>query len=577
MVKQLFPYMKKYALFMLLGPLCVIGEVLLEVRIPILMSTIVDVGIATSDVRLVVRTGVLMVGMALLSLLCGVLSAHFSSKAAMGFGSELRRGLFDRIQEFSFSNIDKFSTASLVTRLTADVTNTQNAFLMSIRVLVRAPVMLVSATIMAASINRELVGVFLVAIPVLAVLLGVIATTAYPRFQRMLKKYDGLNASVQENLIAARVVKAFVRGDHEKEKFHDANDALMQASLSAERIVSLNMPMMQLTIYSCIIAILWFGGRQIIVGTMETGQLISFISYVTQILMSLMTISMVFVNIIISRASLGRISEVLAERPAIEDGVGAEGRPAEAEDGSIVFEDVSFRYNPQGGEDILKHVNLTIHSGETIGVIGGTGSAKTTLTQLIPRLYDATEGRVLVGGHDVREYRLADLRAAVGMVLQKNVLFSGTIRENLRWGNEQAGDEELIAACRAAAAHDFIMSLPDGYDTDLGQGGVNLSGGQKQRLCIARALVKKPRILILDDSTSAVDTATDAQIRGALRREMEGTTAIIIAQRIASVMDADRILVLDEGEIRDFGTHDELMARSAIYREVYESQQKGVA
>lgn len=573
MFGKLAPYMKKYRLLMLLSPLMMVGEVLLEVSIPMLMSRIVDEGIPSQDMALVLRLGGLMVLMAVASLLCGALGSVFSSKASIGVGSEIRAGVFNKVQSFSFANTDHFSTASLVTRMTTDINNTQNALIMVLRTLARAPVMLVSATIMAFRINASLVTVFLVAIPALAAALAAIAMTAYPRFQAMLKKYDGLNASVQENLIAIRVVKAFVREPHEKRKFKGSNDSLMQASLKAERVIILNSPLMQLTMYACILAILWFGGHKIVAGTMLTGQLISFISYVTQILMSLMMLSMIFVNLVMSRASVSRILEVLDEPLDITDS----GKAAEVADGSIEFQDVCFKYNPDQAEDVLSHINLKISSGQTVGILGGTGSAKTTLVQLIPRLYDATSGRLLVGGHDVRDYDLSTLRNNVAMVLQKNVLFSGTIRDNLRWGNAEATDEEIVAACQAAQAHDFVMSFPDGYDTDLGQGGVNVSGGQKQRLCIARALLKRPKVLILDDSTSAVDTATDAQIREALARESAGMTTLIIAQRVSSVEHADVILVMDEGRIAAMGTHEELLQSSGIYREVYESQQKGVA
>ncbi len=575
MIKQLLPFMKKYRLPTLLCPLCVIAEVLLEIRIPFMMAQIVDVGISNRDLPFILQTGGMMVLLALLALVCGALASRFGAQASMGFGSEVRRGIFHKIQDFSFANIDKFSTASLVTRLTADINNTQMAFMLVIRILVRSPIMLVSATIMALSINSELVNIFLVAIPILAIALALIIGLAFPRFLAMLKKYDALNASVQENLVAIRVVKAFVRSHYEKAKFKLANDDLMRASLRAEKIIIFNAPIMQLTMYGCIIAIIWFGGNMIIGGTLLTGELMSFISYVTQILMSLMMISMVFVSLVLSRASISRIVEVLSESVDITDA--HVQQPVKVQDGSIVFENVSFRYNPAAERNILQDISFTIPSGQTVGIIGGTGSAKSTLVQLIPRLYDVSEGRVLVGGHDVRDYRLEDLRDDVAMVLQKNVLFSGTIEENLRWGNPHATQEEIEAACRAAQAHDFIMAFPDGYQTDLGQGGVNVSGGQKQRLCIARALLKQPKIIILDDSTSAVDTATDALIRQAFRENLQDTTALIIAQRISSICEADQIIVLDEGQISAMGTHDELMTTSEIYREVYLSQQKGVA
>ena len=570
MIKKILPYTKKYGAYAILSPLTIIGEVWAEIQIPRLMSLIVDVGIQNRDISYVLKIGGQMVLYALFALLCGALAARFAALGGLGFGSELRRGLFHKLQDFSFKNLDQFRTASLVTRLTSDVNNVQNAFMMIIRVAVRAPFMLVCATFMAYKINHSLVSVFLVAIPILGTALAIIACMAFPRFTAMMKKYDGLNASVQENLISARVVKAFVRSDYEKKKFKDANDGLRDSSIRAEKVLAFNGPFMQITIYACIIAILWFGGNHIINGTMQTGELISFISYVTQILMSLMMISMIFVMLVMSKASLVRIVEVLDEVPDIRS-----GKETAVADGSIVFENVSFRYNSDAEEDILQNIDLSIRSGETIGIIGGTGSAKSSLVQLIPRLYDVTGGRVLVGGKDVRDYDIRALRDAVSMVLQKNVLFSGTIRDNLRWGDENATDAEIEEACRSAQADGFIKSFPDGYDTDLGQGGVNVSGGQKQRLCIARALLKHPRIIILDDSTSAVDTATDAKIREALREDLKGTTTLIIAQRISSVQDADRILVLDDGRITDFDTHENLLQKSEIYREVYESQQKG--
>ena len=573
MLKTLLPYMKKYKWSTIFAPLSIIAEVLLEITIPVLMSRIVDNGIPNKDLAYIVKIGLLMVIMAIAGMCAGALSSRLAAKASMGFASELRSGLFKSVQRFSFSNVDRFSSASLVTRLTTDVTNAQNAFQMCIRMLVRAPVMLVGATIMAFSINSSLVSVFLITIPILAATLFIITKMAHPRFIAMLKKYDGLNSTVQENLISIRVVKSFVRSAYEKDKFKNANDGLMNASLRAEKVVIFNMPIMQLSVYACIIAILWFGGNMIAAGNMETGELISFINYVTQILMSLMTICMVFTNIVISRASLSRIIEVLNEQPDIKDSA-KEDIPVN--DGSIEFKNVTFSYYSTAEEVNLKNINVKIHSGETIGIIGGTGSAKSTLVQLIPRLYDADEGEVLVGGRNVRDYKLKTLRSSVAMVLQKNVLFSGTIKENLRWGNAQATDEEIEAACKAACAHDFITSFPNGYETELGQGGVNVSGGQKQRLCIARALLCKPKILILDDSTSAVDTATDARIRDALKTALKGATKLIIAQRITSVCEADRIIVMDDGRISDIGTHEELLKRNEIYRDVYTSQQKGV-
>ena len=572
MLKKLWQFTKNYKRFLLVCPLLMIGEVLMETLIPLLMGKIVDVGIAESNLGYVLKTGGLMMLMSLCSLAFGAGAARFSAVGGAGFAKQLRKALFDKVQTFSFYNIDRFSTASLVTRMTTDVNNTQNMVMLCSRMLFRAPFMLVIATILAARINGELVMIFFVAVPVLAVTIGFAMSKAHPRFTAMLKKYDALNASVQENLIAIRVVKAFVRSDYEKEKFDKSVDDVREMQLKAEKLIVVMMPIMQMIVYLCICAVLWFGGNKIVQGTMLTGELISFISYVTQILMSLMMLSMLLLNLVLSRASISRIVEVLDEVPDIQNGANALDT---IPDGSIDFDDVYFSYKKGSENYILSDVNLHIKPGETIGILGGTGSAKSTLVQLIPRLYDVSRGSVRVGGHDVREYDVEALRDAVTMVLQKNVLFSGTIRDNLRWGDKDATQEEIEAACRAAQAHDFIMSFPNGYDTDLGQGGVNVSGGQKQRLCIARALLKHPKVVILDDSTSAVDTATDASIRRALHEEFSHITTLIIAQRVASVMDADKIIILDEGRIADMGTHDELMARSAIYREIYTSQMKG--
>ena len=572
MLKKLWQFTKNYKRFLLVCPLLMIGEVLMETLIPLLMGKIVDVGIAESNLGYVLKTGGLMMLMSLCSLAFGAGAARFSAVGGAGFAKQLRKALFDKVQTFSFYNIDRFSTASLVTRMTTDVNNTQNMVMLCSRMLFRAPFMLVIATILTARINGELVMIFFVAVPVLAVTIGFAMSKAHPRFTAMLKKYDALNASVQENLIAIRVVKAFVRSDYEKEKFDKSVDDVREMQLKAEKLIVVMMPIMQMIVYLCICAVLWFGGNKIVQGTMLTGELISFISYVTQILMSLMMLSMLLLNLVLSRASIGRIVEVLDEVPDIQNGANALDT---IPDGSIDFDDVYFSYKKGSENYILSDVNLHIKPGETIGILGGTGSAKSTLVQLIPRLYDVSRGSVRVGGHDVREYDVEALRDAVAMVLQKNVLFSGTIRDNLRWGDKDATQEEIEAACRAAQAHDFIMSFPNGYDTDLGQGGVNVSGGQKQRLCIARALLKHPKVVILDDSTSAVDTATDASIRRALHEEFSHITTLIIAQRVASVMNADKIIILDEGRIADMGTHDELMARSAIYREIYTSQMKG--
>lgn len=572
MIKKLAPCVGKYKKYAILTPIVMFGEVIMEISIPFVMAQIIDKGIqGDGGISYTVKMGLLMVLMALISLMFGALGGRLAAVAGMGFAKNVRKTLFDKIQEFSFSNIDKFSTASLVTRLTTDVTNTQNAFMMLIRMAARAPIMLIGATVMAISINTKLAMIFLVAIPILGCALFFIIKNAHPRFEAMLAKYDKMNANVQENLIGIRVVKAFVREDQEKKKFELGADEVRRAQVFAEKLVILNMPLMQLCMYGCIVAVLWFGGNMVVEGTFAIGQLSSFISYVTQILMSLMMLSMIFIMTIISRASITRIVEVLDEEIDILEPEST----LSVEDGSIEFRDVSFSYSKDPDKIALEHINLSIKSGETIGIIGGTGSSKTSLVQLIPRLYDVLSGELVVGGHNVKDYDLTTLRNSVAMVLQKNVLFSGTIRENLLWGDENATEEEIVAACKAACAHDFIMSFPDGYETDLGQGGVNVSGGQKQRLCIARALLKKPKIVILDDSTSAVDTATDSNIRKAFRENLKGTTTIIIAQRITSVCDADRIIVMDDGKIDAFGTHEELMRTNQIYQEVYESQQKG--
>lgn len=574
MLKQILSCLGQYKTAALLAPCIILIEVFMEILMPLVMANIIDTGIQNGDIAYVTRMGMLMIGMALLSLTAGILAGRFAAVAGAGLAKGLRQKLFYKVQEFSFRNIDHFSTASLITRLTTDVNNTQMAFMMVIRTAVRAPMMLICATIMAVYLNAQLSRIFLVAIPVLAISLYIIASLAYPRFQQMLTKYDQLNARVQENLTAIHLVKAFVREDHERATFRQAADELREAQLRAEKLIIWASPIMQLTMYSCMIATAWFGGNLIIAGQMQTGELLSFITYISQILMSLMMISMIFIMLIMSRASALRICEVLDEPLDLTDSNVHENPPVK--DGSIRFEDVSFHYNTEDtAEPVLQHINLSIASGQTVGILGGTGASKTTLVQLIPRLYDASQGRVFVGGLDVRRYRLDTLHNAVAMVLQKNVLFSGTIKENLRWGNPTATDEQLIAACQAAQAHDFITAFPQGYDTDLSQGGINLSGGQKQRLCIARALLKQPKIIILDDSTSAVDTATDSRIRQAFHQTLADTTTIIIAQRITSVMDADQIIVMDNGTINAVGNHATLLDTNAIYQEVYQSQQKG--
>ncbi len=574
MLTKLLKCVGKYKLPAVLSPIFISLEVVMEIFIPLLMAKIIDVGIKGSGgISYIIKVGGLMVLMSMLSLIFGVLSGKYASIASTGFAKNVRKKMFDKIQDFSFANVDRFSTASLVTRLTTDITFVQHAFMMVIRMMVRSPVMLISATVMAFSINSKLARVFLVAIPVLACALITVSIKAFPLFRQMFTKYDNMNSAVQESLVAIRVVKAYDRGEYEDEKFAKAASDVMDAQRRAERILIMNMPIMQIVMYACIITVLWLGGNLIAVGGMDTGELISFISYITQILMSLMGLSMCFVSIIMSRASIVRICEVLDEDVDIKNNV--DGKTS-VENGEIVFDKVSFSYSKDKAKLALRDISFTIGSGETIGIIGGTGSGKTSLVQLIPRLYDVTEGNIYVGGTDVRDYDLEALRSSVAMVLQNNVLFSGTIAENLRWGYENATEEELEAACRSAAAHDFITAFPDGYETFLGQGGVNLSGGQKQRVCIARALLKKPKIIILDDSTSAVDTATDKKIRDAFRSELSNTTKIIIAQRISSISDADRIIVLDDGEVNAIGTHDELLASNEIYREVYESQQKVV-
>lgn len=573
MIKKLASYVREYKIFAILTPVVMIGEVLMEVFIPFVMADIIDRGIASGDAKYVATRGLLMVGMACLSLVFGALGGFFGAKASSGFAKNIRGALFSKVQDFSFGNVDHFSTSSLITRLTTDVNHIQMAFMMLIRSAVRSPMMLIGAVVMAVRINAKLAGVFFVVIPILALAFWKISSTAHPRFKEMLKKYDGLNASVQENLIAIRIVKAFVREKFEKEKFEVSADAVRKAQMKAEKVIILNGPVLQLTMYATILSVLWIGGRMIIGGRFELGKLASFLTYIGQTLNSLMMLSMLFMMMIISVAAARRICEVLEEVPEIgEEEAIPEAAP---ESGAVEFENVSFSYHKDPNNLNLENINLSVKSGETIGIIGGTGSGKSSLVQLIPRLYDPISGSVFVGGRNVKEYSLSSLRDAVAMVLQKNVLFSGTIRENLLWGNENASQEEIEEACRNADAYGFITSFPDGFDTVLGQGGVNVSGGQKQRLCIARALLKKPKIIILDDSTSAVDTATDAKIRAAFRKKLSGVTTFIIAQRISSVQDADRIVVMDDGKICDVGTHEELLKTSEIYQEVYASQQKG--
>ena len=573
----------------------VVLEVVLEVFIPIIMSQIIDVGLAEgaesytfnlqlgasntqlftvdSSVKFIAICGGIMVIMALFSLLFGVLSGRYAAYAATGFGANVRQKIYYKVQDFSFANLDRFSTAGLVTRLTTDITNVQMSYMMVIRVLVRAPVMLIMALAMAISINAELAIVFAVALPFIVVGLIVGIIIVYPRFTKMLKKYDDMNEITQENLTAIRAVKTFVREDYETAKFKKISELVQKLQFSAEKMLVIAMPLMQCVAFACIIAVVWFGGNNIIAGDMHFGSFAAFLNYIMQILMSLGMVAMVFVMLVLSRASAGRIAEVFREVPDIADNPSPAAE--DVADGSVDFDDVDFAYSADGDVLNLEHIDLHVKSGEVVGIIGGTGSAKSTLVQLIPRLYDVKSGSVRVGGVDVRDYKLNTLRDAVAMVLQKNVLFSGTIKENLKWGNPDATDEQIEHAARAAQAHDFVMSFPDGYETELGQGGVNVSGGQKQRLCIARALLKHPKVMILDDSTSAVDTATDAAIRKGLKEEFGSTTVFIIAQRIGSVQDADKIIVMNDGRIDAVGTHEELLESNKIYREVYYSQQRG--
>ena len=572
MIKKLLRSVREYKTASLLTPIFVTLEVIMEVLIPFFMSRIIDMGLEQNNLSYTVRLGVILIIAAIASLCFGALSGKYAATASAGFAKNLRHDMFHHVQDFSFSNIDKFSPASLVTRLTTDVTNVQNAYQMVIRVLIRGPLMLVFALIMAMGINMKLSMVFFFAIPFLGIGLFFIAIKAHPYFERVFRTYDELNNTVQENLSAIRVVKAYVREDFEDKKFYKISDKVYHQFRAAEKIVALNAPLMQFTMYTAILLISWMAAKMIVGSTMTTGQLMSMIVYATQILSSLMMLSMVFVMIIMAESSANRIVEVLDEESDLKNPAHPLNSVA---DGSIDFDNVSFSYVNDPDKSALKDINIHIHSGETIGIIGGTGSAKTTLVQMIPRLYDTTTGQVRVGGKDVRDYDIESLRDQVSVVLQKNVLFSGTIKENLRWGNPNASDEELVAACKLAQADEFVRSFPDGYDTYIEQGGTNVSGGQKQRLCIARALLKKPKILILDDSTSAVDTKTDALIRKAFREEIPDTTKIIIAQRISSIEDADRVIVLDDGRIDAFDTPQQLLKTNKIYQEVYQSQVKG--
>lgn len=572
MIKTLAGCIREYKKDSLLAPLYVTLEVILEVIIPLLMARLIDAGLNAGSMSATLTYGIAMIVAAMISLAFGALSGKYAASGSAGFAKNMRHDLYYRVQDFSFSNIDKFSTASLVTRMTTDITNVQNAYMMIIRVAVRSPVMLVCALAMSFTLNAKLSLVFLCAIPVMAIGLYIIIRFAHPVFERVFKTYDKLNNVVQENLRGIRVVKSFVREDHEIQKFEGISQKIFKDFSLAEKILAFNMPLMQCVMYTCMLAIAWFGAKFIVDGSMTTGDLTSMITYVMQILMSLMMLSMVFVMITMAEASVERITEVLKEESDLTSGTDP---ITTVLNGSVRFEDVSFSYAADPHKLSLKNIDLDIRSGETIGIIGGTGSAKSSLVQLIPRLYDATLGTVKVGGINVKDYDIESLRNAVAMVLQKNVLFSGTIAENLRWGNPDATDAQIAEACALACADEFINRMPDGYNTYIEQGGSNVSGGQKQRLCIARALLKNPKILILDDSTSAVDTATDAKIRDAFKRVIPGTTKFIIAQRVSSIEDADRIIVMDGGSISAMGTHDELLSASPIYREVYESQTKG--
>lgn len=572
MIKTLAAQIKEFKKDSVLTPIFMILEVLFETMIPFLMASIIDKGVETGDIGHICKVGAAMAVLALCGLWAGMMGAKYASRASAGFARNLRKAMYDNIQTFSFSNIDKFSTAGLITRLTTDVTNLQMAYQMLLRMFTRAPASLICAMVMAFTINSELASIYLVAVIGLGICLVLIMSRATKYFQQVFKKYDELNASVQENISGIRVVKAYVREDYENNKFFKAAENVYKMFIKAENIIVANMPLMMFAVYACILGLSWLGANMIVVGDLTTGELMSLLTYCMNIMMSLMMLSMIFVMVTMSFASAERITEVLNEKADI---CNPENPVNEVKDGSIVFKDVSFSYKKDSQESVLSNINLKIASGETIGIIGGTGSAKSSLVNLISRLYDVTEGEVLVGGVDVRAYDLEELRNQVAVVLQKNVLFSGTILENLRWGNKNATEEECKRVCELACADEFIENMPEKYHTYIEQGGSNVSGGQKQRLCIARALLKKPKILILDDSTSAVDTATDAKIRKAFAQEIPDTTKLIIAQRISSIKNADRIIVMEEGKINGMGTHEELMETNAIYRDVYQSQNQG--
>ena len=572
MVKTIVGQVKEFKKDSLVTPACMVLEVIMEMLIPLLMAAIIDNGVEKGDMAYIYKTGAVMMALALFGLLAGMLGAKYGASAATGLAKNLRAAMFNNIQSFSFANIDKFSTAGLVTRLTTDVTNIQNAYQMILRMCVRAPISMVTAMAMAFFINAKLASIYLIAVICLGFCLFLIMGKAMKYFKQIFPKYDDLNASVQENVSAIRVVKAYVREDYENDKFTKASGNIFQMFTKAENILTWNAPLMQVAVYGCILAISWLGAKMVVTDALTTGQLMSLMTYCMNILMSLMMLSMIFVMVTMSMASAERIAEVINETSSLSN----PAQPVtEVADGSIVFEHVDFSYRAESEEPVLKDINLEIHAGETIGIIGGTGSAKSSLVNLISRLYDVTAGTVSVGGVDVRKYDMEALRNQVSVVLQKNVLFSGTILDNLRWGDKNATKEDCIRVCKMACAHEFIEQFPDQYETYIEQGGSNVSGGQKQRLCIARALLKKPKILILDDSTSAVDTATDSKIRQAFATEIPDTTKLIIAQRVSSVQNADKVVVMDNGRVVDFGTHEELLEKSEIYRDVYESQTGG--
>lgn len=572
MLKTLAAQVKEFKKASILTPFFMILEVIMEMIIPFLMASIIDDGVEKGNISHIYAVGACMVVVAAVGLFAGVMGGKYGAKASTGFAKNLRKAMYDNIQTFSFASIDKYSTAGLITRLTTDVTNLQNAYQMILRMFTRAPASLICAMIMAFSINAKLATIYLIAVIFLGGCLCLIMSRATKYFQQVFQKYDDLNASVQENITGIRVVKAYVREDYEKQKFKEASGSVYRMFVKAEKILTFNAPLMQLTVYSCILGISWLGAKMIVSDSLTTGELMSLLAYCMNILMSLMMLSMIFVMVTMSMASARRVSEVINEKT---DLVNPQNPLTELKDGSIRFEHVNFSYRKGSKEPVLKDINLSIHAGETIGIIGGTGSAKSSLVNLISRLYDVTEGTVYVGGKDVRRYDLDTLRNEVAVVLQKNVLFSGSILDNLRWGDENATEEECRRACTLACADEFIQKMPDGYNTHIEQGGSNVSGGQKQRLCIARALLKKPKILILDDSTSAVDTATDAKIRKAFAEEIPDTTKLIIAQRISSIQNADRIIVMENGNVHGFGTHEELLQNDQIYRDVYESQMNG--